>query len=179
MRKTLALLTAGLYLASCQTDTVGIDDVDIIAEPVIALPIGEINLTLDHLLVPDDSLIYDDNMDYKLVVAQDSVFSIAVDDLISLPAQSPASSSISMGTIGVNNVTMTTDISLGTVATDAGLTTINSANGSSAPFPSINETNVGTYGGGGFGTFTNASFSDGSMTLTMTNDWPTVVRRSS
>ena len=175
MRKTLALLTAGLYLASCQTDTVGIDDVDIIAEPVIALPIGEINLTLDHLLVPDDSLIYDDNMDYKLVVAQDSVFSIAVDDLISLPAQSPASSSISMGTIGVNNVTMTTDISLGTVATDAGLTTINSANGSSAPFPSINETNVGTYGGGGFGTFTNASFSDGSMTLTMTNDWPTVV----
>ena len=175
MRKTLALLTAGLYLASCQTDTVGIDDVDIIAEPVIALPIGEINLTLDHLLVPDDSLIYDDNMDYKLVVAQDSVFSIAVDDLISLPAQSPASSSISMGTIGVNNVTMTTDISLGTVATDAGLTTINSANGSNAPFPSVNETNIGTYGGGGFGTFTNASFSDGSMTLTMTNDWPTVV----
>lgn len=175
MRKTLALLTAGLYLASCQTDTVGIDDVDIIAEPVIALPIGEINLTLDHLLVPDDSLIYDDNMDYKLVVAEDSVFSIAVDDLISLPAQSPASSSISMGTIGVNNVTMTTDISLGTVATDAGLTTINSANGSNAPFPSINETNVGTYGGGGFGTFTNASFSDGSMTLTMTNDWPASV----
>lgn len=175
MRKPLAILAAGLYLASCQTDTVGIDDVDIIAEPVIALPIGEINLTLDHLLVPDDSLIYDDNMDYKLVVAQDSVFSIAVDDLISLPAQSPASSSISMGTIGVNNVTMTTDISLGTVATDAGLTTINSANGSSAPFPSINETNVGTYGGGGFSTFTNASFSDGSMTLTMTNDWPTVV----
>ena len=175
MRKTLALLTAGLYLASCQTDTVGVDDVDIIAEPVIALPIGEINLTLDHLLVPDDSLIYDDNMDYKLVVAQDSVFSIAVDDLISLPAQSPSSSSISMGTIGVNNVTMTTDISLGAVATDAGLTTINSANGSSAPFPSLNETNIGTYGGGGFGTFTNASFSDGSMTLTMTNDWLTVV----
>ena len=175
MRKTLALMAAGLFLASCQTDTVGIDNVDIIAEPVIALPIGEINLTLDHLLVPDDSLIYNDNMDYKLVVAQDSVFSIAVDDLISLPAQSPTSSSISMGTIGVNNVTMTTDISLGTVATDAGLTTINSANGSNAPFPSINETNVGTYGGGGFGTFTNASFSDGSMTLTMTNDWPASV----
>lgn len=175
MKKTLPLLAAGLFLASCQTDTVGVDDVDIIAEPVIALPIGEINLTLDHLLVPDDSLIYDDNMDYKLVVAQDSVFSIAVDDLISLPAQNPTSSSISMGTISVNNVTMTTDISLGTVATDAGLTSINSANGSNAPFPSISETNIGTYGGGGFGTFTNASFSDGSMTLTMTNDWPTEV----
>ena len=175
MKKSLGLLAASLYLASCQTDTVGVDNVDIIAEPVIALPIGDINLTLDHLLVPDDSLIFDNNMDYKLVVAQDSVFSLSVDDLISLPAQSPATSSISMGTIGVNNVTMNTDISLGTVATDAGLTTINSAHGSNAPFPTMNESNIGTYGGGGFGTFTSASFSDGSMTLTLTNDWPTVV----
>ena len=39
----------------------------------------------------------------------------------------------------------------------------------------MNESNIGTYGGGGFGTFTSASFSDGSMTLTLTNDWPTVV----
>ena len=84
MKRFLGLLAASLYLASCQTDTVGVDNVDIIAEPVIALPIGDINLTLDHLLVPDDSLIFDDNMDYKLVVAQDSVFSLSVDDLISL-----------------------------------------------------------------------------------------------
>ena len=175
MKRFLGLLAASLFLASCQTDTVGVDGVDIIAEPVIALPIGDINLTLDHLLVPDDSLIYDDNMNYKLVVAQDSVFSLSVDDLISLPAQSPATSSISMGTIGVNNVNMSTDITLGTVATDAGLTTINSAHGSNAPFPTMNESNIGTYGGGGFGTFTSASFSDGSMTLTLTNDWPTLV----
>lgn len=175
MRKPLALLAASLYLASCQNDTVGINDVDIIAEPVIALPIGEINLTLEHLLTPDDSLIYDDNMDYKLVVAQDSVFSISVDDLISLPAQSPSSSSISMGTIGVSNVSMSTDITLGTIADDAGLSTITAAHGSSAPFPSMNETNIGTYGGGGFSTFSSASFSNGSMTLALTNDWPTEV----
>jgi hypothetical protein len=176
--KILGLLAASLYLASCQTDTVGIDGVDIIAEPVIAIPIGDINLNLDHLLVPDDSLIFDDNMDYKLVVAQDSVFSLSVDDLISLPAQSPATSSISLGTIGVNNVSMSTDISLGTVATDAGLTGINSAHGSNAPFPPIDQSDVGTYGGGGFGTFTSASFSNGSMTLMLTNDWPAEVSMS-
>ena len=175
MKRFLSLLAASLFLAGCQSDTVGVDGVEIIAEPVIALPIGDINLTLDHLLQPDDSLIFDDNLDYKLVVAQDSVFSLSVDDLISLPAQSPATSSISMGTIGVNNVSMSTDISLGAVSTDAGLTTINSAHGSNAPFPTLNESNIGTYGGGGFGTFTSASFSDGSMTLTLTNDWPTVV----
>ena len=178
MKRFLGLLAALLYFASCQTDTVGIDGVDIIAEPVIAIPIGDINLTLDHLLVPDDSLIFDNNMDYKLVVAQDSVFSLSVDDLISLPAQSPATSSISLGTIGVNNVSMSTDISLGTVATDAGLTGINSAHGSNAPFPPINQSDVGTYGGGGFGTFTSASFSNGSMTLMLTNNWPTEVSMS-
>jgi hypothetical protein len=178
MKRFLGLLAASLYFASCQTDTVGIDGVDIIAEPVIAIPIGDINLNLDHLLVPDDSLIFDDNMDYKLVVAQDSVFSLSVDDLISLPAQSPATSSISLGTIGVNNVSMSTDISLGTVATDAGLTGINSAHGSNAPFPPIDQSDVGTYGGGGFGTFTSASFSNGSMTLMLTNDWPAEVSMS-
>ena len=175
MKKTLALFAASMYLFSCQTDTVGIDDVGITAEPIIALPIGEINLTLDHLLVPDDSLIYGDNMDYKLVVAQDSVFSIQVEDLISLPAQSPSSSSITMGPIAVNSVTKATSISLGSIAADAGLNAILSSSGSSAPFPEIDQNNVGTYGGGGFGSFTNASFSNGSMTLTMTNDWPTEV----
>lgn len=175
MKKSLLLLSAGLYLASCQPDTVGIDDIDIVAEPVIAVPIGDINLTMDHLLVPDDSLIFEDNLDYRLVVAEDSVFSIDVGDLISLPAQSPASSSISMGTIPVANVSTSQDISLGAVATDAGLTAINSANGSNLPFPAMNETNVGTYGAGGFASFTSASFSQGDLTITLTNDWPVQV----
>ncbi len=175
MKKFLGLFAAALYLASCQTDTVDVNGVDIIAEPAIAFPIGNINLTLEHLIVPDDSLILNDNMDYKLVITKDSVFSLNALDLISLPTQSPATSSVSMGTIAVNNVGISTDISLGTVASDAGLATLSSAHGNNAPFPNLNESNLGIYSGGGFGTFTSASFSDGSMTLTLTNNWPAVV----
>ncbi|HAP68853.1 MAG TPA: hypothetical protein DCR04_03860 [Flavobacteriales bacterium] len=164
-----------MALSSCQSDVVDPTNIDITADPIIALPLGEIGLTMDHLLIPDSSLIFDDNTVYKVIVAQDSVFGIDVNDLISIPAQSPSSSSISMGTVAVSNVSLTQDIALGAVASDAGLTAISSAHGSNAPFPQLNESNVGTYGGSGFGTFTSASFSNGSLTLGLTNDWPVPV----
>ncbi len=176
MKKLLfSALTAGMALSSCQSDVVDPTNIDIIADPIIALPLGEIGLTMDHLLIPDSSLIFDDNTVYKVIVAQDSVFGIDVNDLISIPAQSPSSSSISMGTVAVSNVSLTQDIALGAVASDAGLTAISSAHGSNAPFPQLNESNVGTYGGSGFGTFTSASFSNGTLTLGLTNDWPVPV----
>jgi hypothetical protein len=175
MKRILLMFALGTVLFSCQSDTVGVSDVDIVANPLIAVPIGEINLTMDHLLTPDDSLIFDDNTTYKLVVAQDSVFGISVNDLISLPAQSPSNSSITMGTIGVNSVAMTNSISLGSVASSANLTGISSAHNTTAPFPEIDQTNLGPYGGGGFGTFTTATFSSGSLDLTLTNNWPVSV----
>ena len=175
MKKTLALLATALYLAGCQSDTVGVDDIDIIAEPVIALPIGDVNLTLDHIFTPDDSLIFADNMDYQVVVAQDSVFALSVSDFFTLPSQSPSSSSFTMGTIPVSSVSMSNAITLGNVANDASLTAINTAHGSNAPFPAVNQSNVGTYGSGGFSSFSTASFSQGTMSMTLTNDWPTTV----
>jgi hypothetical protein len=171
----LSALAAGLALSSCQSDVVDPTNIDITANPIIALPLGEIGLTMDHLLIPDSSLIFDDNTVYKVIVAQDSVFGIDVNDLINIPAQSPSSSSITMGTVAVSNVSLTQDIALGAVASDAGLTAISSAHGSNAPFPQLNESNVGTYGGSGFGTFTSASFSNGTLTLGLTNDWPVPV----
>ena len=166
---------AMMALSSCQSDVVDPTEIDITAAPVVALPLGEIGLTMDHLLIPDSSLIFDDNTTYKVIVAQDSVFGIDVNDLISIPAQSPSSSSIVMGPISIPSINLINDISLGMVASDAGLSQINSAHGSSAPFPSINESNIGTYGNGGFGTFSSATFSQGTLQLEVTNDWPVPV----
>ncbi|MGD1981604.1 MAG: hypothetical protein PVJ94_02370 [Flavobacteriales bacterium] len=176
MKRLLPITLAGaLALFSCQTDLVDPTDINIVAEPALAFPLGSVNLTMEHLLAPDDSLIYNDNATYKVVVAQDSVFGINVNDLISIPAQSPSSSAISMGTIAVDNVTMSQSIALGAIASDAGLTSITAAHGSNAPFPSMNESNVGTYGGSGFGSFSSASFSNGTLSLELTNNWPVPV----
>ena len=125
----LSAFVAIMAFCSCQSDVVDPTAIDITAAPVVALPLGEIGLTMDHLLIPDSSLIFDDNTTYKVIVAQDSVFGIDVNDLISIPTQSPSNSSISMGTVAVNNVSLTQDIALGAVAADAGLTAISSAHG--------------------------------------------------
>ena len=39
-----------------------------------------------------------------------------------------------------------------------------------APFPSVNQTNVGTFGAGNLGSFNDVTLSDGALSLT--NDWP-------
>ena len=80
-------LTAGMALSSCQSDVVDPTNIDITADPInMHYLLGEIGLTMDHLLIPDDSsLIFDDNTVYKVIVAQDSVFGIDVNDLISIP----------------------------------------------------------------------------------------------
>ena len=158
----LSAFVAIMAFCSCQSDVVDPTAIDITAAPVVALPLGEIGLTMDHLLIPDSSLIFDDNTTYKVIVAQDSVFGIDVNDLISIPAQSPSNSSIVMGPISIPSINLVNTISLGTVASDAGLSQINSFHGSSAPFPNINESNIGTYGNGGFGTFSSATFSQGT-----------------
>jgi hypothetical protein len=41
-----------------------------------------------------------------------------------------------------------------------------------APFPAVNETNVGTFGAGGLGGISSVTFDGGSMDLSMTNNWP-------
>ena len=74
MKNFFALaLIVGIAMSGCQSDVVDPSDIDITAAPVISLPLGQIGLTMDHLLVPDDSLIFDDNATYKVIVAQDSV----------------------------------------------------------------------------------------------------------
>jgi hypothetical protein len=171
----LSAFVAIMAFCSCQSDVVDPTAIDITAAPVVALPLGEIGLTMDHLLIPDSSLIFDDNTTYKVIVAQDSVFGIDVNDLISIPTQSPSNSSIVMGPISIPSINLVNTISLGTVASDAGLSQINSFHGSSAPFPNINESNIGTYGNGGFGTFSSATFSQGTLKLEVTNDWPVPV----
>ena len=175
MKRFLPITLAGaLGLFSCQSDLVDPTDINIVAEPALAFPLGSVYLTMEHLLAPDDSLIYNDNATYKVVVAQDSVFGINVNDLISIPAQSPSSSAISMGTIAVDNVTMSQSITLGSIASDAGLP-VSNAHGTNTTFPLINQSNIGTYGGGGFGTFSSASFSNGTLSLELTNNWPSPV----
>ena len=74
MKRFLPITLLGaLGLFSCQIDLVDPTDVNIVAEPALAFPLGSVNLTMEHLLAPDDSLIYNDNATYKVVVADKTI----------------------------------------------------------------------------------------------------------
>ena len=49
----LSAFVAIMAFCSCQSDVVDPTAIDITAAPVVALPLGEIGLTMDHLLIPD------------------------------------------------------------------------------------------------------------------------------
>ncbi|MGB1267162.1 MAG: hypothetical protein ACPG5D_03615, partial [Schleiferiaceae bacterium] len=88
--RNLALLI-GVFLlvfSSCKKDRVQVNTTAN-ANPVISVPIGEANLTLEHIIDPNDpndTLISQNNGLYQVVLAQDNVVDQALTDLITLPA---------------------------------------------------------------------------------------------
>ena len=90
MRKLSLLIGASLLVfSSCKKDRVQVNTTAN-ANPVIAVPIGEANLTLEHIIDPNDpndTLISQNNGLYQVVLAQDNVVDQALTDLITLPHQ--------------------------------------------------------------------------------------------
>ena len=76
--------------------------------------------------------------------------------------------SVSSPGSGFNQVTVDTSDAVNLDVTTANMV----ASSYNAPFPSINESNLGAYSGGAFGSFTSATFSSGSMDLELVNNWP-------
>ena len=283
------------FFASCKKDVVVIDNPVIIANPVIAAPIGQVGLTLSHIIDPNDpldTLITAANNTYQVVLAQKDVVSVGFDNLVTIPSQTILSRNMKMGSVSVDDISASQSVSindisssiggstqssltvavadinigqtislssisndaggslqsslnissaavsqsftlnniandaggslqsslnidsvsttqnftLNDVANDAGgafqaslsissvntsqgitlgsisnniggtfQSVIQTANGSNSYFPSISQSNVGTYSGGSLGNFTSATLSSGSMTLTATNGWPVTV----
>lgn len=123
MRKVLLPLTAAvLLLAGCKKDRVQVNT-NANANPVIAVPIGEVNLTLEHIIDPNDpndSLISQNNGLYQVVLAQDNVVDYSLTDLVSIPAQTLVNQSFAMGTVPVDNFNVNQSVSLDNLINDLG-----------------------------------------------------------
>ena len=123
MRKLYLLIGASLLVfSSCKKDRVQVNTTAN-ANPVIAIPIGEANLTLEHIIDPNDpndTLISQNNGLYQVVLAQDNVVDQALTDLISLPAQNLVNQSVKMGTVPVDSFGVSESVSLNDLIDDLG-----------------------------------------------------------
>ncbi|MDC1022320.1 hypothetical protein OAQ85_02665 [Schleiferiaceae bacterium] len=123
MQKFFLLIGASLILfSSCKKDRVQVNTTAN-ANPVIAVPIGEANLTLEHIIDPNDpndTLISQNNGLYQVVLAQDNVVDQALTDLISLPAQNLVNQSVKMGSVPVDSFGVSESVSLNDLLDDLG-----------------------------------------------------------
>lgn len=125
MRPNAILIIATLLLLSisCQRDTVSVSDVTVTGSPVIAFPLGEAKITLDHVIDPndpDDTLISANNNTYQVVVAQSDVVNTSFDNLVSIPSQSLINRTTKIGDVQVDDINATQSVTLDDIATSAG-----------------------------------------------------------
>lgn len=110
--------------SSCQKDVVSIDDVNVSASPVIAIPIGSVDLTLEHLIDPndpDDTLISANSENtYQVVLAQENVVNTGFDNLVQIPSQSLLNRTMKMGNVDVADLNATQSVTLDDIASSVG-----------------------------------------------------------
>ena len=110
--------------SSCQKDVVSIDDVNVSASPVIAIPIGSVDLTLEHLIDPNDpndTLISANSENtYQVVLAQENVVNTGFDNLVQIPSQSLLNRTMKMGNVDVADLNATQSVTLDDIASSVG-----------------------------------------------------------
>lgn len=176
---TLTLASFALIMSSCMKEDYTWDNINIDNyNPAVAAPIVNTKLTL-HDLVEDeinsDSSIISMDADSLLWVTYSSdLFRMGLSDLFTIPDQN-INQSFTMETFSITNINQNVSVTMGDVVSsfsDPEKTQIISADGNTAPFPAIPAQPGGEHPAGTFTEFSTVDFSDGDLTLTVTNNWP-------
>lgn len=166
-------------MSSCMKEDYTWDNINIDNyNPAVAAPIVNTKLTL-HDLVEDeinsDSSIISMDADSLLWVTYSSdLFRMGLSDLFTIPDQN-INQSFTMETFSITNINQNVSVTMGDVVSsfsDPEKTQIISADGNTAPFPAIPAQPGGEHPAGTFTEFSTVDFSDGDLTLTVTNNWP-------
>tara|TARA_B110000211_G_C14091373_1_gene559339 strand:+ start:315 stop:2417 length:2103 start_codon:yes stop_codon:yes gene_type:complete len=176
---TIALSSLVLIVSSCLKDDYKWDNISLENyNPAVAAPIVNTRLTL-HDLVKDylesDSSILSIDADSLLWVTYSSnLFRMGLSDMFSISDQN-INQSFTMDPFTISNINQSIGVTMGSVVSsfaDPEKTQIQSADGSTAPFPPIPAQSGGEHPAGTFSGFTTVNFSQGTLTLTVTNNWP-------
>lgn len=139
MRKLLlvTVVSSMAMLSSCKKDRVTVDPT-ITGNPVISVPIGQVNLTLEHIINPNDPndtlITADPDNTYQVVIAQNNAINQSL-ALFNIPPTTLAQRKITLGTFPIPQLELDQGFSLGSLIDDVG----GSLQGSlSSPVDSIN-----------------------------------------
>ncbi|MFP4366946.1 MAG: hypothetical protein ACLFQA_07625 [Bacteroidales bacterium] len=147
--------------------------------PSFVLPLAQGNLTLGNLLEPDDSLIFfDPDNSIRLMIREDSVFSVTVDDILEIPLPDPLSKSFILDPVELDDFTSVTSISLNELASrmsEPEASYIQGSAGSTVIFPEVPAQYIGDISASAIEDIEYAYFTAGDLELTATNNLPVTV----
>lgn len=181
-KRHFIILFAGLSLFSCVKDKYSLDTNNITLSPEIAAPILKASIVADDILSSLDSTLLGQNENnlYEFTFA-DTVYSMSLADFISIPDEN-VGFDFSLEPLAINDIPeVTTDITLGSVmsndpllaATVNAILLVDPCGNAFPPVPSIDLDTITLPIDDA--PFTSATFSNGQLSVELTNGWATPV----
>lgn len=176
MTRFLLITLIALSFTSCLKDKYDLQNLDTTGyHPGVAAPLVNTDLVLGDLISKvDTKYIAPDNNNLLHLTYSSTLFSYNVADLIDVPAQN-ISQSFSLSNFSIPNINTSTSVTLGAVVANMSnpqKTTLQNANGSNAPFPAIPAQSGGSFNVPALSGFNSATFYQGTLSLSITNNWP-------
>ncbi|MCX6180699.1 MAG: hypothetical protein NT150_02055 [Bacteroidetes bacterium] len=177
MKRLVFLVFPAVLLTSCLKDEYDFAHLNTkTLNPGVAAPLINTDLVLGDLIESVDTNLIGPDQDNLLHLTYSSnLFSYKVADLITIPSQS-ITQAFGLSAFTIPAINTSASVTLGTVV--AGMSnpqksTLQSANGSSAPFPAIPAQSGGSVAVPTLSGFASVTFSSGTLSMDITNNWPT------
>lgn len=165
-----------LTLASCFKDEYNFSDINTDAySPSFALPLIDATINLGDIMENvDTTQIKADENNLLRITYSDTLMSYDVAELVEIPSQS-ISESFTLPAFSIDNLNNAVGVSLSDMANnmaepDRSLILAN--DGNTLPFPAMPSQSIGSYSLTAFTEFNSVVFSQGTLTIEITNNWP-------
>ena len=182
----LSLLSAIILLlitASCVEDNFDFDKFSgkVNLKPSFIVPVATGTLTIENLIDPNDqkdlNIVFDPDNSVRLVIREDSVFSVVVADILEIPLPESSSRQFDLNGVELGDITASAAITLGEL-TEAGrmndpeATAIRNADGMNIIFPPIPDQQLGRFSVDQIADIDYVRFTEGNLSATLTNNLP-------
>ncbi len=177
----LPFIVIFMLVAACVKDNFDLDRLSgrVLYNPSFVLPIAYGNITLGNLLEPDDStVIFNPDNSIRLVIREDSVFSVSVNDILEIPLPDPVSETFRTDPIKMGDFSTHASISLGEITGriyEPEASFIRGSDGSTVHFPAIPRQYLGNLTPGVLEDIEYAHFTAGWLELAAHNNLPVEV----
>ena len=179
----LLLLLGATLLNSCNTNEFNFDKMagPVNWKPALYLPLAHGSYTVQDFVNkindPDSLLQSDSNNLLHIIYTEDSIYQFDAASMVSFPAnQTINSDAVTVSSVQMADASFTSAVTLDalTLAVPS-LTPLRAYDGQSTQFPSASTTNAGSYYPTGLNGFQQVTFQNGTLSLTMVNNYPVEV----